>query len=61
MAKEKEVVVQQEVDHLLQALYDVNSAIDHLEQQYKAKPENPVSSVLISLELVKMNLTKLNS
>ena len=45
-------------DLVVSATTDIENAIEKLKKQYEVKPENPISSVLIQLELVKMNLTK---
>jgi hypothetical protein len=51
----------QDINHLDEAIGAVDSAIFHLNKQYELKAENPISSVLISLELIKMNLNKIKT
>ncbi len=48
-------------NYLDEAIGAVERAIFNLNKQYEKKPENPISSVLITLELVQMNLNKIKT
>jgi len=46
---------------LTEAIIKVSESMDILKSMYALKAENPISSVLITLELVEMNLYKIKS
>jgi predicted transcriptional regulator len=48
-------------DMLTEAIIKVSESMDILKSMYALKAENPISSVLITLELVEMNLYKIKS
>lgn len=48
-------------DMLTEAIIRVSESMDILKSMYALKAENPISSVLITLELVEMNLYKIKS
>jgi hypothetical protein len=49
----------EQLNKLNLSIWHIDAAITNLQELYNTKPQNPISSVLISLELLKMNLTKL--
>lgn len=58
---ETQPITVQDINYLDEAIGAVDSAIINLNRQYEVKAENPISSVLISLELIKMNLNKIKT
>ncbi len=50
-----------DINYLDEAISSVETAITNLNKQYEKKAENPISSVLITLELVQMNLKKIKA
>lgn len=49
----------EQLNKLNLAIWHVDAALTNLQEVYNTKAQNPISSVMISLELLKMNLTKL--
>lgn len=51
-------MAKKQLNILEEALFSLENTLTHLGVQYKNKPSNPISSMIINLELVKRELKK---
>jgi hypothetical protein len=51
-------MAKKQLNILEEAMFSLENTLTHLNVQYKNKPSNPISSMIINLELVKYEIKK---
>jgi len=52
------MAIKKQLNILEEALFSLDNTLIHLNTEYNKKPSNPISSMIINLELVKYELKK---